>query len=62
MQNDFCKNCKYLKSKHRRFNNIILDIYDCPCDDTETRFYNAVNYVPMTNLEYLEYLYEAKLK
>jgi len=60
--NRFCCNCHYSQIKHEQvsFNEVMLDVFACPCNDSGSVFESAVTFVPMTNLEYLEWLNEEK--
>jgi len=47
--NRHCKNCEYLEKSHLNLGTMML----CPSNDNGG-FYMAVEFVPATNLEYLE--------
>ena len=47
--NRHCANCSYLEQQHLNLGTMMM----CPSSDYGT-FYMAVEFVPVTNLEYLE--------
>lgn len=53
--NEFCHNCEFTLSKHEQviWQDIMTDEYRCPTSD-DVNFYQAISFVPMNNLEYLE--------
>jgi hypothetical protein len=55
-----CKNCFKPFSWHNgaSLSRVPDCFYGCPIDNSFTKFYSGVSFVPMANLEYLEMMYE----